>query len=232
VGEGAQLGLLFGVAAGMLQLFGYVVYMRDADIEPNPVTWLMFAYGTMLLTALEWDSEATAAELILPLVCSAMAVFVAARCWRRARLRDPLRYWPREWWPEDWRDRAAFQIDLILTALYLGAALLTYGDRIGVEMKNAAVVIFLIAANLTTLSAFFPLIRNVVEHPERERTLPWAIWTSAYALLGLATVLSQGRLWNELMLYPLMNAGLHGMVAYLSRKSRRETRSRGASSRV
>lgn len=214
--------IFIGLMAALLQFVGYIVYVRDSEIAPNPVTWLMFAYGTMLLTALEWDSEATAAELFLPLTCSVMAVYVAARCWWRAFRRRPRRFWPREWWPEDWRDRAAFQIDLVLTGLYLAAAFLAYDSRIGPEARALAVAVFLVAANVTTVSAFFPLIRNVVVDPGTERTLPWAIWTVAYGLLGVATYATQGTMWTELMLYPVLNALLHGLVAVLSRKSRRE----------
>ena len=151
-----QMMLYLGLLAGFLQLVGYLLYVRDDDIEPNPVTWLMFAYGTMLLTLLEWDREASGAELLLPLVCSSMAIFVAARCWWRAYRRDPSRFWPREWWPEDWRDRIAFQTDLALTALYLAAAMLAYSNWIGEEARELAVVVFLVAANLTTLPPSSP----------------------------------------------------------------------------
>lgn len=224
MGFGGEAGLWLGVAAALLQLIGYVVYLRDGEIEPNPVTWLMFAYGTMLLTALEWDSNAGPAELLLPLTCSFMAVFVAGRCWRRAYRRNPDRLWPREWWPEDWRDRAAFQIDLVLTGLYLAAAMLVANDWIAPDLKAFAVVLFLVAGNLTTVSAFFPLIRNVFDNPQYEKTLPWAIWTIAYATLGVATFVSQATIWTALMLYPLLNAALHGSVALLSRKSRKDLR--------
>lgn len=213
--------LYLGLLAGFLQLVGYLLYVRDDDIEPNPVTWLMFAYGTMLLTLLEWDRDATLVLLLLPCICSSMAVYVAARCWWRARRKDPSRYWPREWWPDDWRDRFAFQVDLVLTALYFSAAMLLYTDRISEEAKELAVVAFLVGANLTTFSAFFPLIRGVVEDPSHERTAPWAIWTTAYTLLGIATLAESGEIWSELMLYPVLNALLHGTVAVLSRKTRR-----------
>ena len=213
---------LMGLAAGLLHFVGYVAYVSDADIEPNPVTWLMFAYGTLLLTFLEWDSDATFGELLLPTVCSAMAVYVAGRCWQRARRRNPSRYWPREWWPSDWRDRAAFQFDLVLTALYLTAFLLQHNNWIGAQAKEFAVIAFLVAANLTTFSAFFPLIRSVLENPNHERTTPWAIWACAYALLGLTTIAAQGTVWTVLMIYPAQNAILHGAVAYLSRKTRRD----------
>jgi hypothetical protein len=211
-----------GLAAGLFQLVGYLLYVRDDGIAPNPVTWLMFAYGTLLVTALEWDRNATLPELLLPGVCSSMAVFVAVRCWWRARRRDPARLWPRDWWPSDWRDRIAFQTDVALTVLYLGAAVLVASDRISGEARDLWVAVFLVAANLTTLSAFFPLVRGVIEDPSRERTAPWAVWTLAYTLLGLTTYAAHGELRSELMLYPALNAILHGSVAVLSRKSRRE----------
>lgn len=219
---GIEAITLLGLAASLLHFTGYVAYVSDGEIEPNPVTWLMFAYGTLLLTLLEWDSDASFGELLLPTVCSAMAVYVAGRCWWRARRQDPTRFWPREWWPSDWRDRMAFQLDLVLTALYVAAALLLHNNWIGEQAKDVAVISFLIGANLTTFSAFYPLIRSVVENPNDERTTPWAIWTCAYALLGLTTFAAQGGAWTVLMIYPAQNAVLHGAVAFLSRKSRRD----------
>lgn len=219
--DSANMILAIGFCAALLQLVGYVIYLRDSHIEPNPVTWLMFSYGTIILTLLELDSEASMAELLLPSICAVMAVCVAGRCWLRAVRRTPGVYWPREWWPEDWRDRSAFQFDLFLTGMYICVWFLLHFELIGQDSKEIAVLAFLIAANMTTFSAFFPLLRSVAEDPDRERTLPWAIWASAYAMLGVATYASQGDLWNELMIYPVVNAVLHGSVAYLSRASRR-----------
>ena len=215
---------MIGLAAGLLHFAGYVAYTRDSDIEPNPITWLMFAYGTLLLTVLEWDSDASLGELLLPVTCSAMALYVAGRCWVHARRREPARLWPRDWWPPDWRDRAAFQFDLVLTGLYLTAAALLYADWVGAHLREPALLAFLVGANLTTFSAFFPLIRNVAENPDHERTTPWVIWTCAYAVLGAATFASQGEFWTVMMLYPAQNAVLHGAVAFLSRSSRRDRR--------
>lgn len=217
----AQLVTLLGAAAASLHVIGYFTYLRDPEIEPNPLTWMMFSYGTVLLTLLEWDSDASGAELLLPLVCSAMAIYVAIVCWRRARRRNPRSLFPREWFSHDWRDRAAFQADVALTICYIGASLLMGTDWIDRDLKEVAVFTFLVAANLTTFSAFFPLIRGVLENPEVERTTPWAIWAGAYGLLALTTFASNGTVFSHLMLYPVLNATLHGSVAFLSRPSRR-----------
>ena len=216
-----QTILLLGGAAAALQVVGYLLYIRNDEIEPNPVTWLMFAYGTLLLTVLEWDMQATLADLMLPAVCSMMALWVAARCWMRS-YRMHRRAWPREWWPEDWRDRMAFQLDLALTGSYLAAAALLSGNWIGPEASEAATLVLLTAANVTTVSAFCPLIRSVLEDPGHERTLPWAVWAAAYSVLALTTLAAHGGQWSELMLYPTLNAFLHGLVAFLSRETRRD----------
>ena len=187
--------LYLGLLAGFLQLVGYLLYVRNEEIEPNPVTWLMFAYGTMLLTFLEWDRAGDGR--------GAAAARSSAAAWRSSWRRaaggaragaDPRGWWPREWWPDDWRDRASFQADLALTgALPRRRPLLTYSRWIGEGARNVAVMVFLIGANLTTFTAFFPLIRGVVEDPSHERTAPWAVWATAYALLGVTTFAIQGR---------------------------------------
>ena len=130
--------LYLGLLAGVLQLVGYLLYVRDEEIEPNPVTWLMFAYGTMLLTF----SSGTARRR------------PGARAPRRLQQHGALRggsllascapggilaVWPQEWWPDDWRDRASFQADLALTALYLAAAALTSSRWIGEGARETAV---------------------------------------------------------------------------------------------
>ena len=65
-----------------------------------------------------------------------------------------------------------------------------------------------------------------MENPTLERTAPWAVWATAYTVLGITTFATQGTIWSELMLYPALNAVLHGSVAVLSRRSRREQHAR------
>lgn len=213
--------LVLGVIAGLLQFYGYVLYIRDTHIEPNPVTWFMFAYGTILLTVLEWDSNASFSELILPSVCSIMAIYVSYRCWIIAFKRNPKEWWPRDWWPDNWQDKFAFQTDIALTVGYILAWTLAITSFVSPEDRALAVLFFLITSNLSTISSFVPLLRSTFLNPSTERAFPWLIWTLAYALLILVTYLSQGTLWQELMLYPTLNTFLHGLVAWYARPHRR-----------
>jgi len=208
--------LLLGIIAGLLQLLGYYLYLTDEHIDPNPVTWFMFAYGTLVLAVLEWDIDATFAELILPTVCGILAIVVSVKCWRKARTINPNRWWPEDWWPEDFWDRFSFAGDVLITLAYIAAWGLATFAVLSVAGREWAVVAFLFLSNLSTFPAFYPILHSTYEKPEREHWLPWAIWAVAYSLLGLVTYLTHGELWHALMFYPLSNAVLHAMVSVVA----------------
>jgi len=191
---------MFGIIAGALQALGYGLYIRQSlkhEIEPNAATWFMFSYGTFLLGVLEFSRGAKLELLYLPAVCATLSIAVAFICWKRGMLR----------WPEEWQDRLAFLVDVILTICYVGAWFLDEEER------GYANLVFLVCSNLTTISSFSPLIRGA---KRMERALPWAVWACAYTILGIATF-AKGGLWTELMIYPVLNAYLHGRVAWLAR---------------
>ena len=208
--------LWFGILAGVLQLIGYILYIGDENIDPNPVTWFMFAYGTGLLTVMEWDKDATFAELILPLVCSILAIYVSVRCWLKARKIDPHRWWPEDWWPEDKGEQWSFISDIVLTIAYIGAWALATFALITTESKEWAVFAFLFLSNLSTFPAFYPILRTTYENPEREAALPWMVWSAAYVVLGFVTYAAQGEFWHILMFYPASNAVLHALVGIVA----------------
>ncbi len=208
--------LLLGVIAGLLQLLGYVFYILDEDIDPNPVTWFMLAYGTGLLTVLEWDKDATTPELILPAVCSVLGIYVSYRCWKLTRKLEPQRWWPQDWWPENVWDRWSFIIDFIITIAYVAAWILAASTFISNESRDVAVFTFLTLSVLSTFPAFYPILRTTYENPEREAALPWFVWTFAYIILCVVTYIAHGGFWNILMLYPFSNVILHFVVALLA----------------
>ncbi len=210
--------LMFGIAAGLLQLLGYILYLSIQNIDPNPVTWFMFAYGTAILTVLEWDAHATVPELILPTVCAVLAVVVSVRCWIRARKANPDRWWPEEWWPEDRWERWSFISDIIITIGYVTAWALAAWAILPGEYLYLAVLVFLFLSNLSTFPSFYPLLRETYIHPHKEHWAPWAVWALAYAILGFVTYSTHGNVFHPLMFYPVSNALMHGLVAYLSLK--------------
>ena len=211
-----SLLLLGGIIAGVLQLIGYILYIRNEDIDPEPVTWFMFAYGTLILAVLEWDAEATFSELILPTVCGILAIYVSYRCWRKAREISPHKWWPEDWWPEDFWDRFSFIGDILITIAYICAWILAGMSFLNFETRELAVLAFLFLSNLSTFPAFYPILHSTWNNPEREYWLPWIVWALAYAVLGWVTYETHNALWHALMFYPLSNAVLHDLVGILS----------------
>jgi len=205
--------LIGGLLAGLLQLLGYVLYLRNEDIEPEPVTWFMFAYGTLILGVLEWDASATLPELILPTVCGLLAVVVSYRCWRRARILNPTKWWPEDWWPEDVWDRFSFVGDIVITVGYVAAWFLAATAFLSIESREYAVLAFLFLSNLSTFPSFYPILNSTWKHPEREHWLPWTIWALAYFVLAIVTYNTHSTIWHPLMLYPLSNVAMHALVA-------------------
>ncbi len=204
-----------GLLAGLFQLTGYVLYYTHVvkgEGKPNPLTWLMFGYGTVLLTTLELDSmfrEAMAAlkadhgeiwqwqtstgkpnpilvmmsVLILPVVCSIGGLSVAVKIWIDNYKSTKTR-WPKEW-TIDWNDTdgRAFAVDLGLTVGYLILwAFTLMGDTDSVEHKWW-VIGFLLVSNATTIPNFIPIFRSTKKEPEAEHPLPWFVWLIAYTLL-------------------------------------------------
>ncbi len=205
------MSFLLSVAAAFLQAVGYLIYIRMSlrhTVKPNGSTWLMFGYGVSLLTILEWDAGADPVLLLLPLVCAVLAVVTAYICWRRGTIS----------WPKDWEDRAAFIADLVLTFLYVVTAYLASADTVTEVQKTTALNVFLIASNATAFTSFAPLVRGVWLEPSVEKPAPWTVWTFAYLLLGIATFIMNG--WSNLLIYPVVNAFLHGMVAVLACRKR------------
>lgn len=203
----------FSIVAGILQILGYSLYIRQSlrhELEPNPATWLMFAYGTVLLTILELDIGAEIELLILPMICAVLSIWVALLCWQRGSLG----------WPEHYADRLAFTADILLTLAYVTAWYLNYQGSISEGDRNLATTVFLVGSNASTFTAFVPILRDSYVNPSRERSLAWIVWTLAYALLGIATIKIHGFL-SPLLVYPVSCAFLHLLVALLARPGRR-----------
>jgi len=197
--------LQLGIFAALLQVAGYAFYgskILTRDIKPNAISWLMFAYGTTLLFIVEWDRDASFALLALPAACALSSVAVAFYALRKAS----------GWWPTHILERFSFGMDILLTFLYLATWILLAKGLIGDEEKNLAEVLILVCWNIGIFTAFFPLLRQVYHHPHTEHAAPWAIWTLAYLVLAFVTLVEEG-VFNELILYPLVSAGIHGFIA-------------------
>lgn len=215
-----EIIILLGVLAGIFQILGYVLYIKNTDIDPNPVTWFMFAYGTGILCLLEWDSSATWPELFLPVTCSLFSIYVSYRCWKKARARDSSRWWPEDWWPEDAWERWSFISDITITLGYISAWALATWAILTPEYREVAVLAFLFLSNTSTFPSFYPLMRETYLDPNKEHWAPWTVWTIAYCILAVVTFYSHNSINWALLFYPLSNIFLHGLTAWLASAKR------------
>ncbi len=209
--------LFLGIVSGGLQLIGYITYITDESIDPNPVTWFMFAYGTAILTLLEWDASATFPELFLLIVCSLCGIYVSARCWFHARQNNALYWWPRDWWPEDRYEKASFISDLFITVAYISVWVLLITQSLASVTYDVFILAFLFLSNISTFPAFYPILRSTYLNPESERSAPWLIWTAAYLTMGVIVYLSHETFFTPLMAYPAINLILHAAVGLLAK---------------
>lgn len=193
------------ILAAALQALGYVLYARlflKKVIRPNAASSFMFAYGTALLVLLEASDGASWPMLALPGTCACMSIFVALLCLRKGATEKVDRV-----------EAVAFSADVWLTILWSAIAF-GYGD---ISPYSAG---FLLAGNVTTLTAFFPVLRSTWKTPEREQPLPWLVWTSAYCVLAVVTFLADHGQHPALMVYPVLSVALHGSVALMALRGR------------
>jgi uncharacterized protein len=190
-----------GLIAAVLQMVGYTIYIRNFRrdaIKPNAASFFMFAYGTSLLAFLEWKSGASPALLALPFTCAALGVLVALMCLRAGATEKIDHFEARAFWTDIW-----------LTLFYMFFAL-------GLGDAQRFVVPFLIVTNLSAIVCFVPILRSTWQTPERELPGPWIVWSAAYTMLALVTLRADGFANPVLLLYPLLNVGLHFAMVILT----------------
>ena len=202
--------LIFGIISGLLQLLGYIDYYGKAirnEIDPNPLMWLIFAYGTGLLTILEvdimWEAiqsgelETVVAYTILPVVCSLCGIGITYMIWQNtfiaARKNMPdivwWKFWPKAWkFTMDW-DGYSFMFDFACTIGYVLAWIALAGSLLTEEWRSSTTLLLLILSSITTFPGYIPTIRQVLKNPHEEHWRPWTIWAIAYAFLCAAILM-------------------------------------------
>lgn len=208
---------VLGITAGLLQALGYFFYIkiaREGLSAPNPLSWIMWAYGTSLIGLLEFSQNASPYLLVLPAACSASSIYVAIRSWQYRKLENL-----------DWNDWFAFSADVLLTICYTSVWLLAKYGMLSPEKKSIATLSFLLLSNATTFTTFWPTLKGIMKNPQGENWVPWTVWTLAYTTLAIATLMQNGA-WTVFMLYPVLNLVMHGLTALLTRPGR-QTNLRG-----
>lgn len=211
----------FGIAAVIVHAYTYSIYIAKLlrrKIEPTVITWVLWAGGTIVVAWAERDLGAQGFQLYLLYVCAPASIIVAG-------ISAYLGGWKA--WLVEKEDRTILTIDCCLIATYFAAYYAYKYGVIGETERYVALVVLLLALNVSTLVTFRPMIRDARLNPDREHSLAWSLWTLAYVLLSAATLKGlqeQGETDSVLialfMVYPAVNAYLHGRMAWLARSTR------------
>ncbi len=189
------LTIVLGIMAGLLQLIGYVSYVKKINIGrvvPNTASWSIWAFGAVLESSSYALATGDWVKNILPVVCAASAIAIFFYCLRLGHFHRLSRF---EW----------FLVLIDCAAIFIWW---WYGSAIYANL-------FLV---LTAFISFVPIVAHAWRDPMVEDSLPWFIWTVAYATLSVVVLLRWEK-WEDLV-YPLVFVVLHLMVAVLSLDNR------------
>ncbi len=187
-----SLALSLGIAAGVLQLVGFVFYNKQifqGRSVPNAATWTIWAFIGLLNGFSYAAMTGDAAKYFLP-VASALACVATFGYSLSAGKFKRLDFW-------DW------------LVLILG----TIGGIVWWWSRSAIYANFIIV--IAEIIAFSPLMRGVWKNPAFERPLPWFIWTAAYGMNTAAVFLHWTNQYQDLF-FPVSMIILHFTVAFLS----------------
>ena len=183
-----------GIASGFLQVLGYWEYVKKLNlgkIRPNTASWSIWAFGAILESSSYIFATGDWVKNILPTTCAICAILIFLYCLRQGHFERLTKF---EW----------FLVIMDSIAIFIW----WYSSAVYVN-------IFLV---ITAAISFIPIFKHVWVDPKAEDALPWYIWTAAYTLLGTVVILRWEK-WEDLV-YPIMFATLHLIVAMLALDSR------------
>ena len=178
--------ILLGFLAAGMQLVGYFLYWkssRSGETNSNPVSWLIWTYGSLISLGTYSQMTGDWVKSLLPIACAVACVFICFQVFRQNGLGKLDRF-----------DYVVLGLDLVVTVVWyfvgpMPANLLDQGS---------------------TIVSFFPLIRGMVKGINKEAQAPWLIWTIAYLLLGVTVVMRYDK-WEDLA-YPVVCAVMHMII--------------------
>ncbi|MFA6445980.1 MAG: hypothetical protein WCW14_01890 [Candidatus Paceibacterota bacterium] len=189
------ISIVLGFAAGAMQLVGYVVYNKGAGDKINTGSWSIWAIAGVVDLVSYFALTGDWVVNILPAVCAVAAIGTFWYAVVRKRFS----------WPDkiDW---AFVGADGAITVIWV--------------FTNAVVANLLY--QVSAVLSFIPMYRGLLSGKEKEKPLPWIIWTVAYSLLTASVLLRLER-WEELA-FPVSHVAVHLVVALIAIAKLRSSR--------
>jgi len=191
-----MISIIIGVLIGVTHLFGYWTYYRTSalhkETSPNTASWSIWAFGSVvnLLTYSSMSNDWV--KDILPAVCSFCCIVVFVCYLRQGKLQKL-----------SLTDILIFSFDIVATTVWLVADSALIGNM---------------ACQLGTVISFYPIIRETLKDPKKERPLAWIIWSIAYGL-DIVLVIMRWVQWGDVV-YPATCLVLHVLMIVISTKRR------------
>ena len=191
----SEISAIIGVIAGLLHVFSFVIYNKQllkGESQPNTSTWILWVYLTVLNCTSYFFMTTDWAKSFLPIASSAAGIatfFVAVFKGKMSKI-DP------------------FDAGALVIGLLAGGAWWLYKSA-----THANLIL-----QISVLLSFIPTYRWVWKNAEREKGLPWYIWTFAYSLSISVVIMRWNGHWQDLA-YPINCFFLHLGVGLLSHKS-------------
>lgn len=170
------------------QIWGHVIYNKDAKIIPNLTSWSIWGITSLLDT---WNySEMTGdwQKNLLSFTCSLMCLITWIICLFKGRFEK-------------------LEMEHFIGFLTCGIALVLWRGFDLIKESN-------ITLQIDNLISFIPILIGVMKNPNKENSRPWIVWTFSY-FIGTVVVLLRFRQWEDL-LYPAGCAFLHFFVGMLA----------------
>jgi len=186
-----SLSITLGVMAGLVQIFGYLLYIKKINIgrvKPNTASWSIWAFGAVLESSSYIFVTGDWVKNLLPIACAVSAILIFLYCLRNGHFVKPTRF---EW--------SLVFLDCMAIFIWWWYSSAVYAN------------LFLV---FIAVVSFIPIIVHAWRDPMVEDATPWFIWTFAYTLLAIVVVVRWEK-WEDLV-YPLVFIVLHVIVAILA----------------
>lgn len=193
------LATAFGTAAGLVQLAGFALYLRalrGGRTRPNGMSWLMWAYGSLVPFYIAGDTGAPNPVLLVPVLCALLSMYVAFRAFVRGPAVPAARH--------DW-------LVLALDVAILGGYLAHASGRLPGDGLDT---LFLLLPAASSVLSFWPVLRSTGLDPTHERPLAWFVWSGSYGLMAFAVM--AGDLPWPYLAYPVITQAMNLIVGLLA----------------
>lgn len=185
------------LAAGLLVLVAFAVYnLKGSKI--NTGTWIILAFGDSLDLASYFEMTDEWWKSIVPAAFALGSILTFGIGCLRKRFS----------WPDGY-DWFIVLLDVAIIAAWswteANGTLLSVGAHDFAPPAAAN-----LALQATAVIAFIPMYRGLLTGRERERALPWVLWTSAFVLFSASSMSTFSTV--EEVAYPVVGLLTHALV--------------------